>query len=96
MSLNCPFGRPCTVDLEVSKYTNTYCLFGQHLAVQVEVKQKASVKVSKITVQNCNLGDSSKLRSTVIFLDGLKLRSSTVILNSPKLQSTTVILEGPK
>ena len=28
-----PFGRPCTVDLDASKYTNMYCPFGQNLAV---------------------------------------------------------------
>ena len=31
-----PFGRPCTVDLDASKYTNTYRPFGQNLAVQMD------------------------------------------------------------
>ena len=36
MSLNCPFGRPRTVDLDASKYTNTYRPFGRNLAVQMD------------------------------------------------------------
>ena len=32
----CPFGRPCTVDLDTFKYTNTYCPFGQNLAVHMD------------------------------------------------------------
>ena len=31
-----PFGRPCTVDLDASKYTNTYRPFGLNLAVQMD------------------------------------------------------------
>ena len=35
-SLNCPFGCPFTVDLDASKYTNTYRPFGQNLAIQMD------------------------------------------------------------
>ena len=35
-SLNRPFGHPCTVDLDASKYTNMYCPFGRNLAVQMD------------------------------------------------------------
>ena len=31
-----PFGRPCTVDLDASNYTNMYCSFGQNLAIQMD------------------------------------------------------------
>ena len=31
-----PFGSPCTVDLDTSKYTNTYRPFGQKLAIQMD------------------------------------------------------------
>ena len=34
-SLNRPFGHPCTIDLNASKYTNMYCPFGQNLAVRM-------------------------------------------------------------
>ena len=40
-SMNCPFGlrpfgRPCTINLEASKYTNTHPPFGHDLAIQVD------------------------------------------------------------
>ena len=35
-SLNRSFGRPCSYDLNTSKYTNMYRPFGQNLAVQMD------------------------------------------------------------
>ena len=32
----CPFGRPCTINWDASKYTNRYCPFGQNLAVHLD------------------------------------------------------------
>ena len=87
-----PFGSPCTVDLEVSKYTNTYRPFGRNLAVQINALTPCiwtiqihvhgpSIWTTLGRIIRCSkytLTDRSNGRSGDVQLDGPSIRSLTV------------------
>ena len=87
-----PFGRPCTVDLDASKYTNTYRPFGRNLAVQMDALTPCiwTIQIyvggpSIWTTQERIIGwpkltltDCPNGRSIHVQLDGPNIRSLTV------------------
>ena len=98
MSLNCPFGRPRTVDLDASKYTNTYRPFGRDLAVQMD-----ALTPFIWTIQIHGRGPSiwTTLEriigwSKYTLTDRPNGRSGDVQLDGPNIQSLTVQMDdGP-
>ena len=83
-----PFGRPCTVDLDASKYTNMYCSFGQNLAVQIQIH---IIGWSKYT-----LTDRTNGRSGDVQLDGPNIRSLTVQMDDGPMDRPCYInLDSP-
>ena len=92
MSLNCPFGRPRTVDLDASKYTNTYRPFGRNLAVQMDALtpfiwtiqihlRRPSIWTTLERIIGCfkyTLNERPNGRSGEVQLDSSNIRSLTV------------------
>ena len=90
-----PFGRPCTVDLDASKYTNTYCPFGQNLAVQMDALTPC---IWTIQIHVCGPSICTTLEhmigwSQYMLADRLNIHSGDVPLNGPNIQSLTVQMD---
>ena len=110
MSLNCPFGRPRTVDLDASKYTNTYRPFGRNLAVQMDALtpfiwtiqihlRRPSICTTLERIIGCfkyTLNERPNGRSGEVQLDSSNIRSLTVQMNDgPMDHPSYVNLDRP-
>ena len=97
-SLNRPFERPCTVDLDASKYTNTYRPFGRNLAVQMDALTPC---IWTIQIHVCGPSIWTTLErmigwSKYTLTDRPNGRSGDVQLDGPNIQSLTVQMDdGP-
>ena len=88
----CPFGRSCTVDLDASKYTNTYRPFGQNLAVQMDALTPG-IGPSKYTYMDHPFG---RLWSKYTLTDRPNGRAGDIQLDNPNIWSLTVQMDnGP-
>ena len=97
-SLNRPFGRPCTVDLEASKYTNAYRPFGRKLTVQMDALTPC---IWTIQIYVCGPSIWTTLEhiigwSKYTLTDRPNGRSGEVQLDCPDIWSLTVQMDdGP-
>ena len=92
------FGRPCTVDLDVSKYTNTYCPFAQNLDVQMNALTPC---IWTIQIHVCGPSIWTNLEriigwSKYMLADRPNRWSGEVQLDGPNIRSLTVQMDdGP-
>ena len=93
-----PFGRPCTVDLDASKYTNTYRPFGRNLAVQMDALTPC-IWTIQIHVRGPSIWTTLERLigwSKYTLTDRLNGRSGDVQLDGPNIRSLTVQMDdGP-
>ena len=87
-----PFGRPCTVDLDASKYTNTYRPFGQNFAVQMDALTPC---IWTIQINVCGPSIWTTLEriigwSKYTLTERPNGRSGDVQLDGPNIRSLTV------
>ena len=93
-----PFGRPCTVDLDASKYTNTYRPFGRNLAVEMDALTPC---IWTIQIHVCGPSIWTTLErmigwSKYMLTDRPNGRSGDVQLDGPNIRSLTVQMDdGP-
>ena len=97
-SLNHPFGHPCTGDLDMSKYTNTYRPLGQNLAVKMDAYTPC-IWTIRIHIHGPSIWTTLK---RIIGWSKYKLnehpneRSGDVQLDGPNILSLTVQMDdGP-
>ena len=98
MSLNRPFGRPCTVDLDASKYTNMYLPFGRNLAVQMDALTQCILTI-QIHVRGPSIWTTLERIigwSKYTLTDRPNGRSGDVQWDGPNIRSLTVRMDdGP-
>ena len=93
-----PFGRPCTIDLDASKYTNMYCLFGQNLGVKMDALTPC---ISTIQIHVCGPSIWMTLELTIgwskyTLTDRPNGRSGDIQLDDSNIRSLTVQMDnGP-